>query len=109
MPEAQSVAIGSGARCATVRDGAAGSAVIFDDNGLAKWRPYMLGEDATLAAGGVRCLGSTRRRSVGPNPPLVTDTVEKVPKCLLAISLKETKLSYARQLIRHPGRCRSLL
>jgi hypothetical protein len=25
-----------------------------------------------LAAGGVRCLGSTCRRSVGPNPPLVT-------------------------------------
>jgi hypothetical protein len=30
------------------------------------------------------------------------DTVEKVPKCLLAISLKETKLSYARQLQRLP-------
>jgi hypothetical protein len=28
--------------------------------------------EATLAAGGVRCLGSTCRRSVGPNPPLVT-------------------------------------
>jgi hypothetical protein len=27
--------------------------------------------DATLAAGRVRCLGSTCRRSVGPNPPLV--------------------------------------
>jgi uncharacterized protein (DUF779 family) len=35
--------------------------------------------------------------------PSLTDTVEKVPKCLLAISLKETKLSYARQLIRRPG------
>ena len=34
------------------------------------------------------------------------DTVEKVPKCLLAISSKETKLSYARQLIWHPGRSR---
>ena len=29
--------------------------------------------EATLAAGGVRCLGSTCRRSVGPNPPLVTE------------------------------------
>ena len=28
--------------------------------------------EATLAAGGVRCLGSTCRRRVGPNPPLVT-------------------------------------
>src|SRR5580693_3265466 len=28
----------------------------------------------TLAAGGVRCLGSTCRRSVGPNPPLVTQS-----------------------------------
>jgi hypothetical protein len=40
---------------------------------------------------------------------LWVDTVDKVPKCLLAISSKETKLSYAHQLIRHPGRCRSLL
>jgi hypothetical protein len=39
----------------------------------------------------------------------LTDTVEKVLKCLLAIFSKETKLSYAHQLIRHPGRCRSLL
>jgi hypothetical protein len=39
----------------------------------------------------------------------LTDTVEKVPKYLLAISSKETKLSYARQLIWHPGRCRSHL
>ena len=31
-------------------------------------------------------------------------TVEKVPKCLLAIFSKETKLSYARQLMWHPGR-----
>jgi hypothetical protein len=31
------------------------------------------------------------------------DTVEKVSKCLLAISLKETKLSYARQLIHRHG------
>jgi hypothetical protein len=28
--------------------------------------------EATLAAGGVRCLWSTCRRSVGPNSPLVT-------------------------------------
>jgi hypothetical protein len=28
--------------------------------------------EATVDAGGVRCLGSTCRRSVGPNPPLVT-------------------------------------
>jgi hypothetical protein len=28
--------------------------------------------EATPAAGGVRCPGSTCRRSVGPNPPLVT-------------------------------------
>ena len=28
--------------------------------------------EATLAAGGVRCLGWTCRRGVGPNPPLVT-------------------------------------
>ena len=41
--------------------------------------------------------------------PVLTDTVEKVPKCLLAIFPKETKPSYAHQLIRHPGRCRSLL
>jgi hypothetical protein len=41
--------------------------------------------------------------------PLWVDSVEKVLKCLLAIFLKETKLGYARQLICHPGRCRSLL
>ena len=35
----------------------------------------------------------------------MTDAVEKVPKCLPAILSKETKPSYARQLIRHPGRC----
>jgi hypothetical protein len=28
--------------------------------------------EATVDAGGVRCLGSTCRRSVGPDPPLVT-------------------------------------
>src|ERR1700724_518422 len=39
----------------------------------------------------------------------MTDAVEKVPKCLLAIFPKETKLNYARRLIWHPGRCRSRL
>src|SRR6202048_3047532 len=39
----------------------------------------------------------------------MTDAVEKVPKCLLAIFSKETKLNYARRLIWHPGRCRSRL
>jgi hypothetical protein len=41
--------------------------------------------------------------------PSWVDTVEKVPKCLLAIFSKETKLSHARQSMWHPGRCRSLL
>jgi hypothetical protein len=30
--------------------------------------------EATQAAGGVRCLGSTCRRSVGPHPPLLTQS-----------------------------------
>ena len=41
--------------------------------------------------------------------PVMADAVEKVPKCLLAIFSKETKLNYVRRLIWHPGRCRSRL
>ena len=33
--------------------------------------------EATLAAGGVRCLWSTCRRSVGPNSPLVTRSMHR--------------------------------
>jgi uncharacterized protein YbjT (DUF2867 family) len=55
-----------------------------------------------------RTKGETERDLSGRNLDWV-DSVEKVPKCLLAISSKETKLSYARQLIWHPGRCRSHL
>jgi hypothetical protein len=40
---------------------------------------------------------------------VLTDTVEKVPKCLLAIFSKETKLNYAPPIIWHPGRCRRRL
>jgi hypothetical protein len=35
--------------------------------------------EATVAAGGVRCLGLTCRRTVGPNPPLVTLSGHEVP------------------------------
>jgi hypothetical protein len=56
----------------------------------------------------LRYLGWTCRGLILAARRFVTDTVEKVPKCLLAIFSKETKLSYARQLIRRPGRCRSL-
>jgi hypothetical protein len=35
--------------------------------------------EATLAAGGVRCLGSNCRRSVSPNPPLVTQNGGRQP------------------------------
>jgi hypothetical protein len=35
--------------------------------------------EATVAAGGVRCLGSTCRRSVGPDPPLVTHRHTELP------------------------------
>jgi hypothetical protein len=51
------------------------------------------------------------RPTVGPGPQseLLTDAVEKVPKCLLAFFSKETKLNYSRRLIWHPGRCRSRL
>jgi hypothetical protein len=38
--------------------------------------------EATLAAGGVRCPGSTCRRSVGRNPPLVTQLGHRV--CIAA-------------------------
>jgi len=36
--------------------------------------------EATLAVGGVRCLGSTCRKSVGPNSPLVTHTGRRAKK-----------------------------
>jgi hypothetical protein len=48
--------------------GKAGPAVPYRGSDLVLWPE----PEATLAAGGVRCLGSTCRRSVGPNPPLVT-------------------------------------
>jgi hypothetical protein len=38
--------------------------------------------EATLGAGGVRCLGSTCRRSVGPDPPLVTHSGRRRLICL---------------------------
>jgi hypothetical protein len=47
---------------------------------------------------------TTRRPLANAAEGLVrVDVVEKVPKCLLAIFSKETKLNYARRLIWHPG------
>jgi len=50
--------------------GKAAPAVPYRRSDLVLWPE----PEANLAAGGVRCLGSTCRRSVGPNPPLVTQT-----------------------------------
>ena len=52
----------------TAGNGAWHPTIFFCSAGGRKWPD----PEATLAAGGVRCLGSTCRRSVGPNPPLVT-------------------------------------
>jgi hypothetical protein len=52
--------------------------------------------EATLAAGGVRSLGSTCRRSVGPSPPLVTQSGLQWSNCFaLRDSYSITSLAVA--------------